>query len=81
MGRSQRQDQVVFVGCRLQFKIKATAEAFTQSQSPGLVHPGTKRGMNNEMHVTGFIEKAFEHNRLLTRYDPEHGPGRGQVFD
>ena len=79
MGRSERQDQVIFVGGRLQFKIKTAAEAFAQRQTPGLVHPGTKGCMDNEMHVTGFIEEAFEYDGLLTRYHAKHGFRRRQV--
>ena len=33
------------------------------------------------MHVTGFIEEAFEHDRLLTRNHTEHGFCCCQVFD
>ena len=79
VGGSQRQDQVIFIGGCLQFEIEATAEAFSQRQPPGPVYSGTKGGVDDEMHVTGFIEEALENDVVLTRYQAEDGLGCCQI--
>ena len=37
--------------------------------------------MDDQMHIAGLIEEAFEHNGLLTRYCTQRSFGRRQIVD
>ena len=78
---SQRQDNIVFAGSSLEFEVKAATKAFTEGQSPGAIDTGTKRRMDNEMHVPGFIEEAFKYDTLLAWYHTQRGLRRCQISD
>ena len=60
--------QAVVGGGRLQFEIESAAEALAQRQSPGLVDAAAERGMNDELHASAFVEKAFGNDRRLGRH-------------
>ena len=77
----QRDVQAVVRSRSLQLEIKAAAESFAQSQTPGFVDSASERRVDYELHPAAFIEKAFCDNCVLCRHRAEHSPPLQNVFD
>src|SRR5919109_1338666 len=65
MLRSEREQQRVVGGGRLQLEVELTAEALAQREAPRLVDAAAERRVQHELHAARFIEEALEHQRLL----------------
>ena len=76
---AQREHDGVVGRCSLQFEIKGAAEPFAQCQSPRTVHPNAERRMQHQLHASGLIKKALEHELLLGGDDAEGAVNRGEV--
>ena len=79
MLRAQREHNGVVGRGGLQLEIKGAAESFAQRQPPRPVHPNAERRMQHELHASGFIEEALQHELLLRRDDTEGAVNRGEV--
>ena len=75
----QRNVQPVIGSRGLQLKIKATAKALAQRQSPRLVDPAAKGCVQYQLHTAAFIEKAFRDNCVQRRHRAQHGAARRDV--
>lgn len=80
VGRAQRQYDIVFTGRGLQFEIETAAETLAQCQSPGAVDPRAVGRMDDQVHVAGFIEKAFENDFPEAGKRGQRGLGGRQVI-
>ena len=65
--RTERQQQRVFGGRRLQLEVELAAEALAQRQPPRLVDAAAERRVQHELHAARFVEEPLEHQRLLRR--------------
>src|SRR5712692_8345092 len=77
----QRNIQSIVSGRGLKLEIKAAAKAFSQSQSPGFVDPRTERSVDDQLHPTAFVEKAFGDDRALRGDIAKHGAAFENVLD
>ena len=78
--RGQRQHDVVLGRRRLQFEVELAAEALAQRQAPGAIDPAAERRMDHQLHAAGFVEEAFEHDRVLRRQTFQRGQRRGEIL-
>ena len=62
---AQGQHKPVIRCRRLQFEVERAAKTFAQRESPGARDAGTERGVQNELHPAGFIEKPFRDHCVL----------------
>ena len=69
--RSERQQQPVFGGRRLQLEVELAAEALAQRQSPRLVDAAAERRVQHQLHPAGLVEEALEDERVLRRQRAE----------
>ena len=78
--RTQRDDDAVFVGRRLQLKIERSAKSFAQRQAPGAIDAATVGRMNHHVHIANFIEKPFHDDGFPTRHHAERIHAGLQIF-
>jgi hypothetical protein len=78
---AERQHDGVFGRCRLQLEVERAAEFLAQRETEGAVDARSVRRVDDELLSAGFVEEAFEHQRVALRKLPEHRFGRREVFD
>jgi len=64
---AQRQDDGVLGGRGLQFEVERAAEFLAQAQAEGAVDARAVGRVDDELHAAGFVEEAFEHQRVQRR--------------
>ena len=70
------------VGCRsLELKIEAAAETLAQGQSPGFIDARAERRMDDQLHASAFIEKAFGNDGALGWDIAENGAALKNVLN
>src|SRR3954453_14354932 len=78
---TERQQDGVFGGRRLQLEVELTAESFTEREPPRLVDSAAKRRVEDELHAAGFVKEPLEDERALRRDDAQRPPSLGEVVD
>ena len=81
MGQTERQDDGVIGGCRLQLEVERATEFLAQRQSQAAVDPRAERAMDDQLHAPRVIEEALQHQVLLTGHDAQRCPSDSQVSD
>ena len=81
MLRTEREEQGVLGGRRLQFEVELAAEALAKRQTPRLVDAAPERGVQHQLHAARFVEESLEDEDLLCRQHAERAPRVRKVGD
>ena len=60
----QRQHDVIFGRCGLQFEVERSAEPLAQGQTPGAIDAAAEGRMNDQLHAAGLVEESLENDRI-----------------
>ncbi len=81
MLRSEREEQRVLGGRRLQLEVELAAEPLAQRERPGAVDAAAERRVQHELHAARFVEEPLEHERLLRRDDSQRRAAGREVLE
>ena len=79
--RGEREDDAVLGRRRLQLEIELATEALAQREPPGAIDATAIRRMHDELHATGLVEEALEHDGVVRGQATECGTGGGEIGD
>src|SRR6476646_5737897 len=81
MLRTEREQDRIFGGGRLQLEVELPAEPLAQRQTPRFVDAAAEGRVQDELHAARLIEEPFEHQRLLSGNDAKCSSPFGEVVD
>ena len=78
--RAERQDDRVLDGGGLKLYVEAPAESLAKRQTPCSIDARSERCVDDDVHRSRFVEKAFDHHRIAGRHGVEGDAGTHQVL-
>ena len=81
MLRTERQDDGVIVGRRLQLEIEAFAETFAQRETQTAVDAPAKGSMHHQLHAASLVKESFEHDPIMSGHGLQRRVTRREICD
>src|ERR1700739_2004232 len=78
---AQRNIQSIVGRGSLQLKVERAAETLAERETPGLVDAPAKRRVDDQLHASAFVKKAFGDDGGLGRDLPQDRTPSKDVFD